>query len=131
VILMNLDSAPAAFTLNFWKDDGSAFPISLTGRGTMATVTDTIPVGGSRNIETDGTASALSTGWAEVISSQLVGGTAIFRDQTLAQEAAVPLLLTPSARLLLPFDTGGLSLGVALANPSDTQSAVVTRTMRN
>src|SRR5207244_5241634 len=36
-----------------------------------------------------------------------------------------------AARLLLPFDTGGLSLGVALANPSLTQDIVVTRTLRN
>jgi hypothetical protein len=131
IILLNLDSVPAAFTLNLWKDDGSALAISLTGRGVLATVTDTIPVGGSRTIETDGTAAALTTGWAEVISMQSVGGTAIFRDQNLGQEAAVPLLLSAGGRLLLPFDTGGLSLGVALANPSQTQDALVTRILRN
>jgi hypothetical protein len=131
IILINLDTSPASFTLNFWRDNGAAFPISLTGRGTLATVTDTIPVGGSRTIESDGTASTLSTGWAEVISSQSVGGTAIFRDQNLNQEAAVPLLAGSAARLLLPFDTGGLSLGVALANPSQVQDVIVTRTLRN
>ncbi|HTM52040.1 MAG TPA: choice-of-anchor V domain-containing protein [Bryobacteraceae bacterium] len=131
VILVNLDTVPAPFTLNFWKDDGSAFPISLTGRGTQAVVTDTIPAGGSRTIETDGTAAALGTGWAELISSQAVSGTAVFRDQTLGQEAAVPLLVSGGSRLMLPFDTGGLALGVALANPSANQDAVVTRTLRN
>jgi hypothetical protein len=131
IILVNLDNVPAPFTLNFWRDNGAAFPISLTGRGVLATVTDTIPAGGSRTIESDGTASALSTGWAEVISSQSIGGTAIFRDQNSNQEAAVPLLFSSADRLRLPFDTGGLSLGVALANPSQTQDITVTRTLRN
>ncbi len=122
IILLNLDSVAAPFTLNFWRDDGTAM---------FATVNDTIPTGGSRTIETGGIAGALSTGWAEIISTQAIGGTAIFRDQNLAQEAAVPLLSGAAARLLLPFDTGGLSLGVALANPSLTQDIVVTRTLRN
>ena len=101
IILINLDSVPAPFTVNFWRDNGTAFPISLTGRGPLATVADTIPVGGSRTIETDGTASVLATGWAEVVSAQAIGGTAIFRDQNLGQEAAVPLLFNAGARLLL------------------------------
>ena len=133
IILVNLDTVPAPYTVNFWRDDGTAFPISLTGRGTLATVTDTIPVGGSRTIETDGTASALNSGWAEVISAQAIGGTAVFRDQNMAQEAAVPLLSGAGTRLLLPFETGGqnLNLGVALANTSLTQDMVVNRTLRN
>jgi len=49
------------------------------GRRSLAQVTDTIPVGGSRTIETDGLASVLATGWAEVLSAQSIGGTAIFR----------------------------------------------------
>jgi hypothetical protein len=133
IILVNLDAVPAPFILNFWKDDGTAYPISLTGRGTLSTVSDTIPAGGSRTIESDGTASALGTGWAEVISSQSIGGTAIFRDQNLNQEAAVPLLSSSAARVLLPFETGAanLNLGVALANPSQTQDITVTGTLRN
>src|SRR5262249_37934333 len=122
IILLNLDAVPTPFTLNFWRDDGTAM---------FATVSDTIPTGGSRTIETAGTADTLSTGWAEVISTQAIGGTAIFRDQNLAQEAAAPLLAGAATRLLLPFDTGGLALGVALANPSPAQDLVVTRTLRN
>src|SRR5262249_44355846 len=81
--------------------------------------------------ETDGTASALNTGWAELISSQLIGGTAIFRDQNLRQEAAVPLLYNGGTRLQLPFDTGGLSLGGALSNTNQAQDVMVTRTLKN
>jgi hypothetical protein len=65
-----------------------------------------------------------------VLSAQSIGGTAIFRDQTLQQEAAVPLLTGGSTRLMLPFDRG-LDLGVALANSSQTQDAGITRTLRN
>src|SRR5207248_10394493 len=92
--------------------------------------TDTIPVGGSRTVETDGQAAALTTGWAEVLSGQSIAGTAIFRDQTLKQEAAVPLLSSGGTRLVLPFQ-GGLDLGVALANASTSQDLGITRTLRN
>jgi hypothetical protein len=131
IILVNLDSVPAPFTLSFWRDNGGPFPSSLTGRATQPEVSDTIPVGGSRTIETDGTAPALSTGWAQVTSTQAIGGTAVFRDQNLRQEAAVPLLTAANTLLKLPFDTGGLSLGVALANANAAQDAVITRTLRN
>jgi len=42
---------------------------------------------------------------AEVISSQAIGGTAVFRDQNLKQEAAVPLQTTANSLLKLPFET--------------------------
>ena len=130
LVLVNTDAVPAQFTVNFWKDDGSPFIVTLVDGRSLAQVTDTIPVGGSRTIETDGLAGALSTGWAEVLSAQSIGGAAIFRDQTLKQEAAVPLLANGGTRLVLPFQ-GGLDLGVALANASLAQDASITRTLRN
>src|SRR5439155_200502 len=57
-ILVNTDSVPAPFTVKFWKDDGSPFTLKLGDGSSVASVSDTIPVGGSRTIETDGTASA-------------------------------------------------------------------------
>jgi len=129
-ILVNTYSAPAPFTVNFWKDDGSPFTVTLVDGRSLASVTDTIPVGGSRTIETDGTASALTTGWTEVLSAQSIGGTAIFRDQTLKQEAAVPMLSSGGTRLVLPFQNG-LDLGIALANANTTQDLGITRTLRN
>ena len=116
--------------VNFWKDDGSPFTVTLVDGRKLASVTDTIPVGGSRTIETDGTASTLTTGWTEVLSAQSIGGTAIFRDQTLKQEAAVPMLSSGGTRLVLPFQNG-LDLGIALANANMTQDLGITRTLRN
>src|SRR5262249_29907000 len=60
VILVNTDSVPAPFTVNFWKDDGSPFTVTLVDGRSLASVSDTIPVGGSRTIETDGLASTLT-----------------------------------------------------------------------
>src|SRR2546422_6871414 len=130
IVLVNTDSVPVQFTINFLKDDGTPLTVTLVDGRSLTQVVDAIPVGGSRTIETDGLASTLSTGWAEVLSAQSIGGTAIFRDQTLRQEAAVPLLSSGGTRLLLPFDRG-LDLGVAMANASPAQDASITRTLRN
>src|SRR5207247_1535211 len=61
IVVVNTDSVPAQFTVNFWKDDGSPFIVTLADGRSVAQVSDAIPVGGSRTIETDGLASALST----------------------------------------------------------------------
>lgn len=119
IILVNLDTQPAQFSLAFHNDDGTAYAMPVSGQAARSTLTDTIPVGGSRTIETAGTASLLATGWAEVISSQKISGTAIFRSIDSGQEAAVPLALSGGNRLLLPYDTSpGLALGVGFANGS-------------
>jgi hypothetical protein len=83
-------------------------------------------------IETPDAASSLTEGWAEVISSQSIGGAAIFRLDASGQEAAVPLLTSGGASLEIPHQVGnGLALGVALANPSATQAANITETIRD
>ena len=130
IILVNTDTVPAVFTINFWRDDGTPFAVSLVGAGAQSTVTGTIQPGGTQTIETSNSGGQVITGWAEVLSSQSLGGTAIFASG--GQEAAVPLLSSGSARLVLPFDnSGSLALGVALANPSATQDTTVSVTLRN
>jgi hypothetical protein len=67
-----------------------------------------------------------------VTSSQAVDGTAIFRYDPSGQEAAVPLLTSAGTALEIPYQVGsGLSLGVALANPSSTQTANITEVIRD
>ena len=88
-ILVNTDTAPAAYTVNFWNE---AARLSRR-RFHFGSETGTIPVGGSATIHTaDSDPKNLSEGWAEVISGQAMGGTAIFRLDAAGQEAAVPLL---------------------------------------
>jgi hypothetical protein len=114
IILVNSDTAPASFTLNCWKDDGTALPVLPDGSGRQAAMTGTIPAGGTQTIETSGLGADVVTGWAEVLSGQPVGGTAIFRLQSNGQEAAVPLLSSGGRRVVLPFERGpGLALGIA------------------
>ena len=129
IILLNMDTVPVAYKVNFWSDTGASFSPRLS----VGATTGTIPVGGSVTIETaDSDPNNLSEGWAEVLSSQSIGGTTIFRFDTAGQEAAVPLLTSGGTSLEIPYEVGnGLSLGVALANPSTTQSATVTETIRH
>jgi IPT/TIG domain len=132
IILVNTDAFQASFTVNFWRDDGTPFVVQLVSGAAESTVSGVIPVGGSFTIETAGASTVTSTGWAEVLSNQGVGGTAIFRLESSGQEAAVPLLTRGGATLLLPFSVGaGFALGVALANSSTTQDAALTYTVRD
>jgi len=132
VVLVNLDSVPATFTLNAWGDNGVALLLPISGRGNISTFTETIPVGGSRTIRTAGTSGVLTTGWAEVLTSQSIGGTAVFRMQNTGQEASVSLTSAATRRMLFSFENGpGLALGIALANPNPTQGALVSVTLRN
>src|ERR1700722_2908393 len=140
IILVNTDTLPASFMVNFWREDGNPFPISLVTGGSQPSVTGTIAPGGSYTIESlgsagpcPGAASGICEGWAEVISNQSVGGTAIFSYQASGQEAAVPMLTRGATRIVLPYEVGtnNHALGVALANTSTTQDAIITMTIRN
>ena len=54
----------AAFTLNFYGDDGNPKSFSFAGIGTGSFVTGTLPVAGSMVIQTTG-AGAGTQGWAQ------------------------------------------------------------------
>jgi hypothetical protein len=128
IVLVNTDTVPAQYTVNFWTDAGASYAPPLA----LGASTGTIPVGGTTIIETADTASTLSEGWAQVTSGQSVGGTAIFRYDPWSQEAAVPLLTSGGTSLEIPYQVGnGLALGVALANPSATQTANITEVIRD
>ncbi len=131
ITLVNVDTVPAPFSLRFWSDNGTPLELPLAGLGRLSAVSGTIPAGGSRTIQTDGSLAATSTGWAELASPQAVDGSAIFRFQN-GQEASVPLLSGGGRRLFLPFEDGpGLSLGIALSNISLASDTTVSLTLRN
>ena len=128
VILVNTDIVPALYTVSLWSDTGAPYSPPLAS----GSLSGTIPVGGSTIIETADSASTLAEGWAQVTSSQSIGGTAIFRYDPWSQEAAVPLLASGGSSMEIPYQVGnGLALGIALANPSTTQSASITETIRD
>jgi hypothetical protein len=128
ILLANTGTVAAPYTVSFWNDTGSPYLPSVAS----GVPSGTIPVGGLTILETADTASTLSEGWAQVTSSQSVGGTAIFRYDPSGQEAAVPLLTSGGVKLEIPYQVGnGLSLGVALANPSSMQTANITEVIRD
>jgi hypothetical protein len=128
LILVNTDTVPANYTVNFWGDNGSSFTPDLS----VGATTGTIPIGGTVLLRTADLNPSLIEGWAEVVSSQSIDGTAIFRADGYSQEAAVPLLTSAGTSLELPYEAGnGLSLGVALVNPSTNQDATVQETVRD
>jgi hypothetical protein len=127
LILANTDTVPALYTVSFWSDTGEAYSPPASG-----SLSGSIPVGGSTIIETSDVAAAVTTGWAEVTSSQSIGGYVIFRYDPWGQEAAVPMLASGGSSLEIPYQVGnGLSLGVAMANPSVTQAASITEIIRD
>jgi hypothetical protein len=133
-MLVNTDVVPATFTINFWADNGTALRLPFTDGTSASTITNTIPVGGSQVIQTLGanTLPASVEGWAEVISAQSLGGTAVFSYQATGQEAAVPLQPRGGNSMVLPFDNAaGQVLGIAVANVDAAQDATVTETIRD
>jgi hypothetical protein len=135
VILANTDTVPAVFTLRFWTENGSPWFVPLGVDGFQTQLTGVIPVGGTRTIQTDGIAGVLSVGWADLVTTNSIGGTAVFAELERGlpdSEAAVPGTALQTQSFLLPFDnSAGTGTGVAIANPDPTQSAQVTVVFRD
>ena len=130
IILVNASTEPARFTLRFWGDNANALTLSLGSDGRHSSITGAIAPGGSRTIRTDGTASSLVIGWAELASTGMIGGTAIFAAKTPGQpdsEAAVPIAAGGARRFVLPVDgSSGFATGVAFGNPAVRTNVTVT-----
>jgi hypothetical protein len=128
IILANTDVVPANFTLQFWQGNGSPLALSIGGQG-MQQVSGQIPVNGTTTIESDGTSANLSQGWGQLVTSNSIGGTAIFRESAPGRqpsEASVPIIPPVSSTLLLPYDnTNGLVTSLALVNPDPANAAPV------
>jgi hypothetical protein len=134
ITLVNLDSAPAAFAVRFFRADGAALTLPLTGSSPSEVIEGTIPVGGTRVIETLGGESALVQGWAQLTTSRNVSGVAVFRQRVPGrtdQEAAVTLTATNS-RFVLPFDnTGEFTTAMALVNSTATLGSTISVVIRD
>jgi hypothetical protein len=128
ILLVNNDVVPATYTVSFHNDVGLSYtPILASG-----ITSGTIAVGGSTILQSADSSTTLSSGWAQVSSSQAIGGTAVFRYDPWSQEAAVPLLPSGAMKLEIPYQVAnGLTLGVALANPSASTDASITEIIRD
>ncbi len=121
ILLVNTETQSANYQLNFHSEkDGSALVLPLVTHGPQSSVSGTLAPGELAVIQTDGSGSTLVEGWAELVTQDAIGGTGIFSDLTLAQEAAVPLTPAGGKQLFIPFDqTSGsikFATGIALAN---------------
>ena len=135
IVLVNTDSDPAPYTLSFRNAFGIPVAMPLQGIGTVTTYSDVIPVGGSRTIETQGTASNLIQGWGEVVAAKSINGTAIFRQHAAGSvdtEGAVPLKSSSGKHFLVPFDnTQGFVTAMAMLNPDSARTATVNIVFRD
>jgi len=134
ILLVNADPQTATYQLNFRSEkDGSPLALPLLTHGPQSSVSGTLAPGELAVIQTDGSGSTLVEGWAELVTTNAIGGTGIFSDLTVGQEAAVPLTSAGGTHLFIPFDeTSGtlkFATGIALANtgasPANVTAAFV------
>src|ERR1700747_351230 len=91
--LVNLDSVPAPYALDFYADDGTPLTLGIAGIGAVTTTSGMLPVNGSTVLQTTGGPS-LRRGWAYLDTTRSVGAQAIFKSQVSGRadyEAAVPI----------------------------------------
>jgi len=135
ITFVNLSDETAFFDLLFYGDDGNPVQLPIIGIGSFDGLTGQIPINGSVTVKTAGTSSPVKQGWAEIVTSQNVGGMAVFsfsRPGFQDSEAVVPFMSTFDQKQRLPFDhTNGFFTGVALANTSPFDSVVVFITFRD
>jgi hypothetical protein len=130
ILLVNNSTTPQQFTISFFADGGAALILPLGADGKVSSVIDTIPPGGQRLIQSDGSGLAVA-GWAGINSTSSVGAfVTLYAPANGAFSAAsMPVSTTPGQQLFLPFDQtfhgAKFTTGVALSNPNAT-AAVVT-----
>jgi hypothetical protein len=125
VVLMNLGTTTANYTLRFYGDSGSpqAFSFKSAGQslGTQSVLTGAIPVGGLVPLKAQDSANTTTTGWALIDPSSTgdIGGFAIFTYLS-GQQAVVPIETSSAQQFVILFDNSGKTAsatGIALANP--------------
>jgi hypothetical protein len=125
IVLMNLGSTAANYTLRFYGDSGNpqAFTFKSAGQelGSQSVLTGTIPVGGLVPLNAQDSTNTTTTGWALIDPSSTgdIGGFAIFTYQS-GQQAVVPIETSTAQQFVILFDNSGKTAsatGVALANP--------------
>ncbi len=126
--LVNRNPGPIQIKIVFRGDEGSALtlPFTVTQAGvskqvTASTIEETIAPN-TTLVAATGAVSSSTQGWAEVLSSNALGGFAVFR-YAGASEVTVPLISQSTSSFTMPFDqTGGYKTGVALVNLSGWQA---------
>jgi hypothetical protein len=132
ILLVNPGMHTASYQLNFHNEtDGSPLVLPLVNSGPQSSISGTMAPGQLAVIQTDGSGTAVVEGWAELVTSDDIGGSGIFSDHGAAgnpQEAAVPLNSAGGMQLFIPFDqtaeTSTFTTGIALVNPGTSRATV-------
>jgi hypothetical protein len=123
ITLVNMEDAPAPYTLTLYNDSGGLL-VLVTDAGTASSFSGTLPGHGSRTISTAGVSLTQSQGWALLSTTGTIGGAALFRISVapwIGSEAMIPLDTAKNYRFSLIFDNGGnIANGFAMANPLST-----------
>jgi BACON domain-containing protein len=135
MILVNTGATPAPFSLQFAQPDGTPWSLPVAGTSGATEYSDVIPVGGSRILQTNGTAGAVTRGWAQLVTSGSIAGTTILRQQLAADrdsEGSAPLNPPGLRNFVLPFDnTKGFATAMALTNLDPSQLTNVLVVLRD
>jgi len=123
ITLVNMEDTSASYTLVLYNDAGGLL-VMATDAGTTSSFAGALPGHGSTTISTAGVSLTTSEGWALLVTSGTIGGSALFRISVapwIGSEAMVPLDTGSSYRFSLIFDnTGNVANGFAMANPLAT-----------
>ena len=139
--LNNIDATPAQYKLSFFGEDGQP-QTQQTNFGTGTFVYGTIPSRGSVTIQTAGTKTALSQGWALMetifvapgssfaitLGATITGTVLFYRPPFVSRptEESEPLDFSIDGNWALPFDhVNGYSSGIAIVNHTTYQDATV------
>jgi len=136
ITLVNTGPTAAKVRLSFFDDNGNSLTLPLTFPQTplaagplfAATLDRTINPGATLLIETTGPdAQPVSVGWAQLLSTGSVSGSAVFQQRVAGrvQEATVPLESRNAGSYFLSFDNiSGSATGIALASIGSPANAV-------
>ena len=121
----NVDTKTVSFEVYFISSNGDDLLIPIVGLGNTPGVSVTLPPTETITLETVGTKSNLSQGYAYIIRGDYrdaLAGLAVFRQRVPGRpdfEAVVPLVSEFDKRFVLLYDnSGGFATSMAIANPS-------------
>ena len=137
ITYINYSPQEVSCRTEFLADQGTPLMVSFAGRGTVVSLTDVLPPGGSVHQETNVDLSApLARGWARGTCSGPLKASLLFRwynsEGMPVAEAGVNAATVPATRFVTFAEQGEgqQGSGVAYANPFDT-AALVTFTVRD
>ncbi len=111
----------ATVTVSFFDENGRPLGLPIAGAGVVTSMQFGVGPYDSVTLQTEGTASTATVGWALVEADNDIGGLAVFRQRVQGRpdyEAAVPFTV-PSSQVISAFDNAnGFATGVAVVNNS-------------